>query len=526
MVLQFKFWHRTWLEALAILSFLPSVAYAEARLNGVGYLREAASLYDQGQYFKSARYAFAAFEEDPSLKSDAYAWVTMGLMHAGLPNASSYFFIRTLQNGSPKAIRSVTSQTQDLIMTVGADLLRKYLIRHTRYEDYDDRNRSAYLYALAKDALVSGDPRRAIGYLNGISSSSSLWPFAMHLRGSAFALSGQDIHAIEDFKTCENNAGRIVGREGDSSDILIRSERESEDLRARCIAGRARTLYQMNQFEDADRVYDRIQRKSFVWPDILFEQGWNSFAKTEYNRSLGKLVSYKSPSLGFVFNTEVDVLRSQSYLALCLYSDANHVINEFNQKYNSVGIEVKSFVERNSSNLGSFYDLGKTVLSSSLSTKNDFYRLINRFVRSPYFQNLVLNEKQVASEMAAIRRFDLGQPGVSHHLNQGFPGFLEEVLRWRLQSIRLLGGAFVKNSLMDYHSVLINDFEKMAFIKLEMLKKAKDKLIYKNSTSNERSRGNQIPSRRDDQYRWSFNGEFWADELGDYVFGLESECKG
>ena len=33
------------------------------------------------------------------------------------------------------------------------------------------------------------------------------------------------------------------------------------------------------------------------------------------------------------------------------------------------------------------------------------------------------------------------------------------------------------------------------------------------------------PSRRDDQYYWSFNGEFWNDELGDYVFGLESQCK-
>ena len=26
-------------------------------------------------------------------------------------------------------------------------------------------------------------------------------------------------------------------------------------------------------------------------------------------------------------------------------------------------------------------------------------------------------------------------------------------------------------------------------------------------------------------YLWTFNGEFWADELGDYVFSLKSECK-
>jgi hypothetical protein len=66
----------------------------------------------------------------------------------------------------------------------------------------------------------------------------------------------------------------------------------------------------------------------------------------------------------------------------------------------------------------------------------------------------------------------------------------------------------------------------MAFIKLEMLKRAKDQLLFHKNASTDRTRGNIIPSRRDDQFYWSFNGEFWNDELGDYVFGLESRCKG
>ncbi len=94
---------------------------------------------------------------------------------------------------------------------------------------------------------------------------------------------------------------------------------------------------------------------------------------------------------------------------------------------------------------------------------------------------------------------------------------------WRERSIQLLGGAFVKNSLIDYHASLIADFEKMSFIKLEMLSRAKDKLLGRKS-GGDRFRGSIEPSRRDDQYYWSFNGEFWNDELGDYVFGLESEC--
>jgi hypothetical protein len=514
-------------SALFVSSLASSFVYAEEPVSGTQYLQEAAQLYRSSQYFKSARYAFAAFENDPRLKPDAYAWITMGLLRAGLPNAASYFFIRTLQSGSPAAIRSVLTQTQDLLVYVGADLLRKYLIRYTKYEDYDSTNRSAYLYALAKDSILSGEPSRALGYLNGMDRSSPLWPYGLHLRGSANALLGRDAEAVEDFERCASDADRVVSSRLSDARRIRDAEREADDLRSRCIAGSARTYYQAEKFEESDRIYDRIPKRSYVWPDILFEQAWNSFARYQYNRTLGKLVSYKSPALKFVFNSETDVLRAQSFLALCLYSDANGVINEFNSKYTTVGEEVKSFVESNDRNLNAFYELGKAALKSSLYTKNDFYRLTNRFVRGPYFQNLVLSERRLASEGEAIRRFDAMQPGVSHNLSQGFPGFLEEVLRWRLKSIQLLGGAFVKNSLIDYHAALIEDFEKMAFIKLEMLKYAKEKLLNtKSSSIGDRSRGSVEPSRRDDQYKWSFNGEFWNDELGDYVFGLESECKG
>jgi hypothetical protein len=101
---------------------------------------------------------------------------------------------------------------------------------------------------------------------------------------------------------------------------------------------------------------------------------------------------------------------------------------------------------------------------------------------------------------------------------------LEQVVKWRRKTILALGGAFVRNSLLDYHAELIGNFEKMAFIKLEMLNRAKEKLLYQKPGLAERSRGNVEPVRRGDQYYWSFNGEFWNDEIGDYVFGLESEC--
>jgi hypothetical protein len=154
---------------LSAFSFLaPGLAYGDSKAEGHQYLQNAEQYYKSHDFFKAARYAFAAMENDPALKPQAYAWVTLGLVNAGLPHAASYFFIRTLQLQNKAAIQSVLTQTQALIVVVGADLFRKYLIRHTEYNDYDPVNRGAYLYALAKEAILSGDNARAVGYLNGI----------------------------------------------------------------------------------------------------------------------------------------------------------------------------------------------------------------------------------------------------------------------------------------------------------------------------------------------------------------------
>jgi hypothetical protein len=504
------------LAACSALAGAPAV-WAESQ--GSQYLKDARQLHAAGQYFKAARYAFAAGEAEPSISAEADSQATLSLLRANLPNAASYFFIRTLQSGDKAAIRRVTGQTQELLLAVGGDLLRKYLIRHTHYDDYDALNRSAYLYSLGKDALLSGHEEQAIGYFNGISGQSPLYAPSLQLRGSAFAIQGKTQEAINDFDACQSRV-----------ESAARTGRESSDLKARCLAGEARTLYQMDRFDEADQVYDLIPKASLVWPDILFEQAWNSFGRREYNRTLGKLVSYKSPALAFVFNTEVDVLRAQTYLAMCLFDDANEVINEFNGKYTRVGEAVKNFVESHANDLNAFYRLGKDSLRGSLYTQNETHRMVNRFIRGPYFQNLVAAERAIGLEAAAARQFGAMQKGADNTPGRGFPGFIEQVLGWRGKTVRQLGGAFVKNSLIDYHTILISDFEKMAFIKLEMLKQAKDKLVYKgikNATpkdSGERMRGDIEPSRRDYQYFWSFNGEFWNDELGDYVFGLKSEC--
>jgi len=85
-------------------------------------------------------------------------------------------------------------------------------------------------------------------------------------------------------------------------------------------------------------------------------------------------------------------------------------------------------------------------------------------------------------------------------------------------------GAYVRSNLKNKNKELKSAFQGMSYIKLEVLALKKEKL-YENRMFSGQKRGDiKYLERNEKQYFWNFNGEFWADELGDYVFALGSEC--
>lgn len=470
----------------------------------------------KGDHLRAAVVYFNVYTApDSPLQTAALARLTESLVLADMPNAASYFFIKTLQSGDRNSIRRVLNHLPDMVEAVSVDLLRPYILRHTTEADYDANVRSHFYYFLAKDDLLKGEPEKALQALSKVMSGAGVTAQAGYLRGAAYAMIGQNENAIESFKGCRRMAGRGVAR------TKFR-KKEFEDLEARCTAGLARAYYQAGHHDRAEEAYDEVPKASFVWTDILFEQAWNSYAKADYNRALGKLVTYRSPSLGFVFNPEVDVLRAQSFLAMCHYDDVNKTLNEFNRSYAGVGEKMKSFLVAHDRDLGWFYGFAKQVFYQKLHTTDMLNRALNRFIRGPYFAALIQQERMAQHEGARIHRFT-DQQG-----HQRFGAFLEKVVLWRAKTVRLLGGLFVRNSMYDLYGDLLADLDKMSFIKLEMLKRTKQTLERKQVMSEDEDgvmkRGSADIDRKDYQYFWTFNGEFWLDELGDYVFALESQC--
>jgi DNA-binding transcriptional regulator WhiA len=111
------------------------------------------------------------------------------------------------------------------------------------------------------------------------------------------------------------------------------------------------------------------------------------------------------------------------------------------------------------------------------------------------------------------------------NLNGRYKYFIKSQLKNSLLLERNLIGAYVRSSLIDLKNSIQKSVEGMSSIKLEILKQKKQAL-YKNVEFVSKKRGNiKNLQRTSKQYFWDFNGEFWADELGDYVFSLKTRCE-
>jgi hypothetical protein len=266
-----------------------------------------------------------------------------------------------------------------------------------------------------------------------------------------------------------------------------------------------------------------------VWPQVQYERAWNAVAQGDYNRALGRLVSYKAPGLSWFHDSEVEMLRAVSYLQMCIYSDVENESKAFMEKYTKVGQELKRLLDSSASGsttgLVRLFQKGLYAMNNKIHSENPMDQVMNRFVRSPYFVQLARTGDHVRKEINYLN--GLGDPG-----RKGLGGMLHEVLVWRWQTAQEVGGAFVRDRLATEYKTLLANVSTIDIAKLEMLRRSRSQVEKLGDNINAgqdvwgaSKRGSLgRPPIADGEFFWNFNGEFWADELGDYVFALRPEC--
>ena len=285
-------------------------------------------------------------------------------------------------------------------------------------------------------------------------------------------------------------------------------------LKQNCLINLGRMAFKLERYQESLTRYNKISLKEKLWPHTLIEKAWNTFHLGDYNRTLGLLVSYKSPLLKNFHPPEAEALRAISYMQLCLWSDALQVAKDFHQTYTQ---KIKA--------------MQKVVSSFEKAQFTDIERYIRNKRREKYsFLDIIFHRKK------RIYSYDLAF--------QNRQSILQELKYYEKKSRSLNTLAyrkFLNNILVPtekhLREVLISELneyigdvkffsKEMYSIQLEIISRKKGRIYDTNSFVDDRARGDfSNVNRQDTQYFYDFAGSFWADELGTYSFGLKSNCK-
>ena len=238
-----------------------------------------------------------------------------------------------------------------------------------------------------------------------------------------------------------------------------------------CLIHKARALFKDKRLEEALELYDTLPKSSYLWPVTLVEKAWIFYKKGDYNRTLGLLATYKSPLLQSYFIPEVEVLNALVYFRLCLWDDSFSIVQDYEAE-ESKAKELKAWIAN------------KGYKTIDLNTVASFDAL--PYGRTLWLQLLhrpwVKTEKEKREILAKLASFLVSE---------------------------------VERASQDLFS-----------ISLELYTKKKSLIYKKEKLISDRYRGDlSNVHRKVDQYFWDFRGEFFADELGDYSFGLKSNCE-
>ncbi len=365
-------------------------------------------------------------------------------------------------------------------------------------------------YILAKKYFRVGKYKKTLESLNGtIPRNHSIKPYALLLEGSSFSILKKRRSSEAAFNECIKLSESHLSKMSSAY-----RKRQMSINRDYCILGIPRVQFSSGKYSKAHLSYLDLLKSSYIWPEILFEEAWNSFYQRDYNRTLGKLVTYKAPLLNYIFNPEIEVLRALTFLELCLWEDTKIVVNNFYKKYQRPHLEMKRFLKKHKKNYKYFYLLAKSTLNGRKRGSVLLEKMMGSILRDPAFIELYKSFQSGRREFEFIKKMK----------NKRFSSILNENLKESLLLQRNLIGSYVLKSLTSMTNSIDKTMRGMSYIKLEVISRNKNELYNSGTFSKKRGDIKHL-TRNDKQYFWTFNGEFWADELGDYVFSLKSECR-
>lgn len=426
------------------------------------------------------------------------------LLKDGLYFASIPLFKEVLYRKEGKLGKSTDKYLDRLIDHVGMEHFNKLPV------DLLSKSNSAFIkYIVAKKYFKLGKYKNALLAFKGIPKDHRVYPQKLFLEGSIFYFQKKFSRSIKTYRKCIKSAKKIK-----SSVTRFDLEKKYQFIADSCDISIARVYYKGKKVKRARKHFQKISVNSYKWPSLLLEDAWASFRLKNYNKTVGRLLTYKSPILSSYIFPEAEILKAMSYTELCLWNEAAASIENFNKLYVENGKRLIKLLNSKGSNYSFF---NKMLTRPNDKAFNDFVflkNMISNIRNRPYYLTKIYQWRKSSQELRKIKKKPEGffKSTLLRNINQGRKEFQTQMAQ------------FTREHLLKIANDIIQTSKDLMGIQLEVYSRQKEQL-YKSDKVSLYQRGTLKNIERDPaQHFWSFKQEFWIDELGHYVLPLESRC--
>jgi len=268
------------------------------------------------------------------------------------------------------------------------------------------------------------------------------------------------------------------------------------ELRNQCRLALARVLYELEEYEDALRIYAQVEvpELSAAEASLYLEQAWTSYWLRDFRKTMGILYALEAPSYRDFYAPEKFLLRSLVYMNLCHYIPAKREIRRFRFRYHEPLESIRERIDLREDDV-----LRRAALQEGkIGRMADFRRALRREADDidtigGSWVETGLDEQLRRIYELALRRADLRLEAA---LTEETRRIAEELVEFEEQMY-----------LLDYE------------VGLAIYRRLRKEDARRQTEEDDLS----IPPGGDQVY-YEFVDEFWNDELPKYDFYIENRC--
>lgn len=438
--------------------------------------------------------------------------------------AKSFYFLKYYYAGlsyfdkiveaGPAHHRYVATMRWLLLLTreiPGAEVTLERLARYPK-KYYPPKTADEIGFLVGRYHYYQGEMDKALNSFKDVRTVPEFMLGARFMEGVIFARQYKGRDALNAFK----NILRYI-RDKRPNGKFVRKYQELAHL------SMARLFYSTRQFKTSIRYYDMIPIQSIHWLNSLFESSYAYFrlgGRKNFEKAMGNLHTLRSPYFESEYFPEALIIQSVILYTNCHFSATLGTVDSLIREYFTLVRSLQGAIKK--------YD-----------DPNDFYA---------YLANL--SRQRGAGFSIQLKRI-LNAALADRHLSRKFRFVIylnKELQRMGLEKNKFKDPQLV-NSLLSqlniYKELVLGETGRLARsrvkrvvkelrglislalkIKYETLIKQKTLLTSKiqhQRYQEKRSRRGAVRVSKEHMY-WPFYGEYWKDELGYYIYQVESRC--